>query len=89
MPRPSLRTRSRKLVKKALPGGRSKYHFEKEKTKAPPCFLCGKPIAGIPRLNPAEIRKQNRSKRKVSRPYGRQVCHNCLENALKQAARQT
>ncbi|MEM2319680.1 MAG: 50S ribosomal protein L34e [Candidatus Bathyarchaeia archaeon] len=88
MPRPSLRTRSRKRIKKALPGGRSKNHFKKEKPKAPSCFLCGKPIAGIPRLSPAEIRKQNLSNKRVSRLYGGQLCHSCLENALKQAVRQ-
>jgi len=87
MPQPYLRTRSRKHIKKTSPGGESKNHLKREKPKGPLCFLCKKPIAGIPRLNPAEMRKQSRSKRRVWRPYGGQICHNCLKNALKQTAR--
>ncbi|MGQ9641306.1 MAG: 50S ribosomal protein L34e [Candidatus Bathycorpusculaceae bacterium] len=87
MPQPHLRTRSRKGIKKTLPSGKSKMHFKMGKPKALSCFLCKKPIAGIHRLNPAEMRKQERSKRRVWRPYGGQICHNCLKNALKQTAR--
>ena len=87
MPRPALRTRSKKRVSKALPGGRTKIHFKREIPATARCSVCGNPLAGFPRLLPSEIRKLNRSKRRVSRIYGGQVCPNCLKTALKQAAR--
>lgn len=87
MPRPALRTRSRKRVSKALPGGRTSTHFKREIPGQAKCSVCGGPLAGFPRLLPSEIRRLNRSQRKVSRIYGGQVCPNCLKTALKQAAR--
>jgi len=87
MPRPALRTRSRKRVSKALPGGRTGIHFKREIPAQASCSVCGNPLAGLPRLLPSETRKLNRSKRKVSRIYGGHVCPNCLKTALKQAVR--
>ncbi|MEM3622507.1 MAG: 50S ribosomal protein L34e [Candidatus Bathyarchaeia archaeon] len=87
MPKPHLRTRSRKRQKTKLPGGRSQVHYKRKKTPAPSCFICGQPLAGIPKTIPSKMRKLNRSKRRIWRPFGGQICHNCLQNALKQAAR--
>ncbi|MEM1588872.1 MAG: 50S ribosomal protein L34e [Candidatus Bathyarchaeia archaeon] len=87
MPRPALRTRSRKRVSKALPGGRTGIRFKREIPAQARCGICGNPLAGTPHLLPSEIRKLNRSRRRVSRIYGGQVCPNCLKTALKQAAR--
>jgi len=87
MPRPSQRTRSKKRVNKALPGGGKGVHYKREVSALPRCYLCGQPLAGIPHLSTSEIRKLNRSKRRIWRIYGGQLCHNCLKKALKQAAR--
>lgn len=87
MPQPHLRTRSRKRLNTKLPGGRGQIHYKKEKTTAPICFVCGQPLAGTPRGGSTEIRKLNRTKRRIWRPFGGQVCHNCLKVALKQAVR--
>ncbi|MCS7124675.1 MAG: 50S ribosomal protein L34e [Candidatus Bathyarchaeota archaeon] len=87
MPRPALRTRSRKRVSKALPGGRRSVHFKREIPGRATCSICGNPLAGTPRLLPSEVGKLNRSKRRVSRIYGGQLCSNCLKKALKQAVR--
>jgi len=87
MPRPILRTRSRKRVYKVLPGGRTGIHFKREIVGKNRCSVCGGSLAGIPRLLPSEMRKLNRTKRRISRIYGGQICHNCLKNALKKAVR--
>ncbi|MGC8998088.1 MAG: 50S ribosomal protein L34e [Candidatus Bathyarchaeia archaeon] len=87
MPRPAQRTRSRKRVYKALPGGRTGIHFKREVPRGSSCARCGKPLAGIPRLLPYETRKLNRTKRSISRIYGGHLCPSCLKTALKQAAR--
>lgn len=87
MPQPHLRTRSRKRVKVTLPSGINRVHYKMEITPTPSCSICNQPLAGIPHLTPVEMRKLNRSKRKIWRPYGGQLCHNCLKKTLKQSAR--
>lgn len=87
MPRPALRTRSRKRVSKALPGGRTSMQFNREIPVKTRCSVCGNLLAGIPRLVPSKARKLNRTRRRVSRVYGGQFCPNCLKTALKRAAR--
>ncbi|MBS7616741.1 50S ribosomal protein L34e [Candidatus Bathyarchaeota archaeon] len=87
MPRPARRTRSRKRINKALPGGRQGTHYKSEGASYAVCRLCSKPLAGIPQLSLSKIRKFNRTKRRIQRMYGGQLCHNCLRTALKQAAR--
>ncbi|MEM2911986.1 MAG: 50S ribosomal protein L34e [Candidatus Bathyarchaeia archaeon] len=87
MPRPELRTRSRKPVCKALPGGRTGIHFKLEVVAKSSCSRCGKPLTGVPRLSPSEIRKLNRTRKRIWRIYGGQLCHDCLKTALKQATR--
>jgi large subunit ribosomal protein L34e len=87
MPRPMLRNRSRKRVYKALPGGRTGIHFKREIVGENCCSVCGSLLAGIPKLLPSETRKLNRTKRRISRIYGGQICHNCLKTALKKAVR--
>lgn len=87
MPKPFQRTRSRKRQYKTLPGGRKTVHYKQEKVSLPHCFLCHRPISGIPHKSITEVRKLNRSKRKIWRLYGGQVCPDCLKNALKQVAR--
>ncbi|MEM2105611.1 MAG: 50S ribosomal protein L34e [Candidatus Bathyarchaeia archaeon] len=87
MPQPHLRTRSRKRLTVALPGGESKIHYKKKLNATPTCVLCKKPLAGMPRLTTVEMRKLNRTKRRIWRLHGGKICHSCLKNALKQAAR--
>ncbi|MEM2994726.1 MAG: 50S ribosomal protein L34e [Candidatus Bathyarchaeia archaeon] len=87
MPRPSQRTRSKKRIYKALPGGGKKLHFKQKPSALSRCASCGKLLLGIPRVTPSKIRKLNRTKRRVWRPFGGYLCHNCLKNSLKQAIR--
>jgi large subunit ribosomal protein L34e len=87
MPRPSYRTRSRKRVKVKVPGGRLTIHYKREKAKHARCSKCGKPLSGIPRMIPSEIRKLNRTRRRISRMFGGQLCAQCLKTSLKQAIR--
>lgn len=85
MPQPHLRTRSEKRLKLRLAGGRSRIHYRKGKVSPPSCRMCNQPLAGIARLATAGIRKLNRTKRRIWRPYGLELCHKCLKTALKQA----
>ena len=87
MPRPSKRMRSKKRIHKTSPGGGKKIHYRQKVTSLPHCHICGKPLSGIPHLSTVEARKLNRSKRRIQRFYGGQICSDCLKKALKQAAR--
>ncbi|MEM3442737.1 MAG: 50S ribosomal protein L34e [Candidatus Bathyarchaeia archaeon] len=86
MPKPSQRTRSRKRVNKTLPGGSEKTYYKKETGTPPHCHLCGRPLSGVPR-NQSELRKLNKSRKRIWRPFGGQVCGNCLKTALSKAVR--
>ncbi|MFB0501464.1 MAG: 50S ribosomal protein L34e [Candidatus Bathyarchaeia archaeon] len=87
MPRPSLRTRSKKRRSLRLPGGRSKTHYKREKPSVSRCSRCGQPLSGVPRSTPSELRKLTASRRRLERVYGGQLCHNCVRGLLKQAVR--
>ncbi|MEM2917835.1 MAG: 50S ribosomal protein L34e [Candidatus Bathyarchaeia archaeon] len=87
MPRPSLRTRSRKRVYLKLPGGKSVIHYEKEKQGYLRCSRCSRILFGIPRLSSSELRKLSMSQRRIKRMYGGQLCHTCLQDMLKEAVR--
>jgi large subunit ribosomal protein L34e len=87
MPQPHLRTRTKKRLKVALPGSRSQTHYKKEVTSQLRCYMCGQALAGIPHLATPKMRKLDRSERRIWRIYGGKLCHNCLKNALKHAAR--
>jgi len=87
MPKPSQRTRSRGIISKKLPGKGRKTHYKQKAASLLRCDFCHLPIAGIPRTSTSEMRKLNRTKRRISRPYGGQICHSCLKTAIKQAAR--
>ncbi|MFQ6068120.1 MAG: 50S ribosomal protein L34e [Candidatus Bathyarchaeia archaeon] len=86
MPRPTLRTRSRKRKYRSLPVGRKKVLHKKRKTANPKCFSCGRDLTFILRST-LEIRKLPKTRRGISCIYGGQLCHLCLRNSLKQTSR--
>ncbi|MBX5328431.1 MAG: 50S ribosomal protein L34e [Candidatus Bathyarchaeota archaeon] len=87
MPQPHLRTRGEKQFKVTLPGGKSRIHYKKRVPSVALCFICSRPLDGISRMTTVEIRKLNRSKRRIWRFYGGQVCANCVKKAIRQFAR--
>jgi len=87
MPKPSLRTRSRKRLPLRLPGGRAKTRFKREKAGILRCSRCGSILHGGPRLIPSRVAKLSASEKKVERMFGGQLCPSCLRDALKSSAR--
>ena len=87
MPKPSLRTRSRKRLLQRLPGGRLKTRFKREKVNVLCCFRCGSILYGGPRLTPSRVGKFSASEKRVERVFGGQLCHRCLRDALKASVR--
>ncbi|MGO9645993.1 MAG: 50S ribosomal protein L34e [Candidatus Bathyarchaeia archaeon] len=84
MPRRSLRTRSVKRKTLTLPGGRSTIHYRRKVMSTGSCSSCGRPLRGVPTSAARGIAK---SSRRPSRPFGGQLCHNCLKEKIRQTAR--
>ncbi|MDH5389958.1 MAG: 50S ribosomal protein L34e [Candidatus Bathyarchaeota archaeon] len=87
MPRPALRTRSKKRRRVKSSGGRVETHYGKEKTEVSRCARCGRALSGLPRPDPSKLRKLPASQRRVERMYGGHLCHSCLRDLLKHEAR--
>ncbi len=87
MPRPRYRSRSLRRMYVRIPGGDVKIHYEKRKPNVAKCAICGKPLNGVPRLRPAELRKLPKSLRRPERMYGGVICASCLRSLLKEAIR--
>jgi len=87
MPKPSLRTRSRKRHLLRLPGGRVKTRFKREKVSVLRCSRCGGILHGGPRLIPSRLGKLSASEKRVERMFGGHLCHSCLRNLLKASVR--
>ena len=83
MVRPAYRSHSKRRVYKRTPGGRTVVHFEERKPKAARCAVCGKPLGGVPRGRPVEIRKLSKTERRPERPYGGYICGSCLRKLYK------
>ncbi|MEM4737760.1 MAG: hypothetical protein QW233_04040, partial [Acidilobaceae archaeon] len=56
MVRPKLRSRSFRRVMRRTPGGSTTTHYEKRKPGYAVCSRCKKPLGGVPRLRPSELK---------------------------------
>jgi len=88
MPRPHERTRSMKRVNKAAASGKRRTRYKRKINAPAHCRLCGQPLAGIMHLAPLKASKLNKSRKKVWRPYGGQLCHECLKLNLRHVSRE-
>lgn len=87
MPRPALRSRSLRRRAVRTPGGVLVVHYERRKPSVAKCAKCKKPLGGVPRLRPAELRKLAKTAKRPQRPYGGYLCGSCLATLLKASAR--
>ncbi len=87
MPRPGLRTRSKRKVFVRTPGGRVVVHYRPKKTGPARCAICGKPLNGVPRLRPYQLRKLAKTEKRPERPYGGYICPSCLARLYREAIR--
>lgn len=74
-------------IKRRTPTGRVVIKIKKKKPRVARCACCGKPLHGIPRLNPAELRKLAKTERKPERAYGGYYCSACSRELFKEKAR--
>ena len=87
MPELRYRSRSYKRIFKKTPGGRTVTHYRRKKPSKHVCAGCGKPLHGVPRGRPYEVRKLSKSKKRPNRPYGGYYCSSCARKVFKKEAR--
>jgi len=83
MVKPKLRSRSKKRRKVKTPGKRLVTHYKKKKAGIARCAVCKNPLHGVPRLNPDEMGKLPKTKKRPERPYGGNLCSKCMRNLFK------
>jgi len=83
MVRPKLRSRSLRRKKVRTPGNKLIVRYEDRKPKITKCAICKKPLQGVPRLNPTDLRKLAKTKRRPERPYGGNLCSSCMRDLLR------
>jgi large subunit ribosomal protein L34e len=83
MPKPWQRSRSVRKIYVRTPGGRIVVHYERRKPKIAHCALCGRPLNGVPRGRPVEIRKLAKTERRPERPFGGVLCPECMRKIEK------
>lgn len=84
MPKPELRTRSRKKAAVKLPKGRT-MHYKHRRPQRAKCAMCGAKLNGVPTLPPSELRVLPKSSRRPTRAYGGYLCHSCLKLGIQRA----
>jgi len=88
MVRRMFRSRSLKRTQKKVPGGRTATRYRREKPKISKCGNCGKPLCGVPRLRYSDLRKLPKTKKRPERPYGGNLCSECMREVFREKARE-
>ena len=78
----------KRILVRRTPGGRISIIVKKAKGDYPKCAICKKPLRGIVRDHPRNLKKYPISQKRVSRIYGGNLCHRCLETLIKRAIRE-
>ena len=87
MPRPSLRTRSLRKIRKKLPGGASVIHYVKKRPGKAACANCGKELHGVASGLTSRVRSLSASKKRPNRAYGGRLCSECSRKEVKKKIR--
>lgn len=83
-----LRSRSLKRTQMKVPGGRTVTHYRRRNPSIAKCGKCGKPLSGVPRIRPSDLRKLPKSQRRPERPYGGNLCSECMREVFREKVRE-
>ncbi|MFX1511005.1 MAG: 50S ribosomal protein L34e [Promethearchaeota archaeon] len=84
MPPPVRRTKGQKTRKIKTPGARLATHYSRRGKNSVNCGICKKPLQGISKGRISDIRSLSKSSKRPNRPYGGQLCSNCLKTAIEE-----
>ena len=87
MPRPSLRSRTLRRIKKRIPGGASVIHYLRRNPSPARCAACGRPLHGVASKRASGMKKLAKSRKVPSRMFGGNLCPSCARERLKERAR--
>jgi large subunit ribosomal protein L34e len=78
------RYRSRSLIRSQVrtPGGKTIVHYNKPRPGFAVCAICKKPLHGLPRGTPIQIKKLTRTDVTIQRPFGANLCSPCTREIL-------
>jgi large subunit ribosomal protein L34e len=86
MPRPSLRSRTLRRIKKKIPGGASIIHYLKREPSPARCADCKTPLHGVASKSAAKMKRLAKSRKVPSRVFGGNLCPSCVKRVLKERA---
>ena len=74
MPKPGHKSKSKRIIQRKVPGGRTVTHYENKIPSKAKCGNCGTELHGIPK----NVKKLAKTERTVNRPYGGHYCSKCM-----------
>jgi len=81
------KSRSKRKVFVKAPGNTIKVHYSARKPARAVCPIYGTPLSGVPRKNPADLKKLSKSERKPERPFGGMLSSKATRDIMKDKAR--
>ena len=81
------KARSKKLKYVKTPGGKTVIHYKKKKNKRAKCASCRVVLPGIANKSASKMKNLRKTKKKVARPYGGNLCSRCMRKKIIQEAR--
>ncbi|NMC06110.1 MAG: 50S ribosomal protein L34e [Candidatus Lokiarchaeota archaeon] len=78
---PSGKYKSRTFTRKKtrLPGKKNVIHYDRRKPEFAHCKECGNVLGGMPHARNSKIARIPKSRKRPERPYGGNLCPNCLK----------
>jgi len=76
------KSRTLRRVHKRTPSGKLVLHYKKRKPSRSLCAVCKKPLSGMPRERPCNLKKLPKSSRRPERMYGGYTCSSCSKKQI-------
>ena len=86
MPRPNKRSRTLRRIFRKTPSG-TKLVYGKRKPNKAICAGCGSILQGVLNERPYKMRTVAKSKKRPERPYGGNLCSNCMREKIRENIR--
>ena len=84
---PRFRSRTFRRIKVKTPGNRNTIHYRLRKPAKAQCGKCGRPLQGVARARPIQLRRFSRSQKSPERPFGGVLCSSCTRDELRARAK--
>jgi large subunit ribosomal protein L34e len=78
VPKPGHKSKSKRIVYRRVPGGRTAKHYESKTPGKARCGKCGEELHGIPK----KVKKLAKTEKTVNRPYGGHYCSKCAREKI-------